>query len=987
MKKMASERKGGSVLLMVVGLLTMLAMLGGTFLIVSRLDAKQSEALAERGGAEALASGGVAKIVEALAADLHFGNGEAPYSESASGADGWPHYTDYASKATDAHLAPVEGAVVGNADTDGDGTNDADLSPTGVRTADGREYQMALRVPDLSRFICVSTAALPDLGLGDPPTRAVPALIDLYRFITPAVWSNASGTGLNNLRCGGPTRGAKSINDNLAMRVLSPVSPYIPFSIGDEPFLRWLKTPSSVESGRLYSAISSVPVATRRLLTTFPSERALLRSPAAGKPAFRVPLTQADALNSVEARETFYQAICRATGSDNGEGGGVVEHVETTIIDDGGAGFSTVENWGWDAVGYRGRAHCAKRSESGAKARWTFTATRHMEYEVSITWPPLSWSATNAVFRIYDGTAGSGQVLGQFTINQQNSPGGGGAHDGVTWQKLGGKYKISSNNLTVELSNEGADGYVSADAVRIFTRTYTTGVGNGSKQAAHLVANLWASMDGDTFALRQRKAYEFKPSEGDVQWSVYGVVEQPFITEAFATHTHASEDDKGDYKWACAIELMNPTGTAITLTDRYKLVIGDNEIALTGTIPAKGGKVVLYNFGKGASAGTVGESDFGFELATKGWYKLPAKDGDDDPIFTFLGSPTIHLVRRAQDKDIRVDWISSTDLDYSFTLSQVKNDGDGDETNKATEVTKDIRRDDSLGRARYSVAKYKSFGDDKLKDVNGVTTAAGSLPTNEVAMGFPIKLAGKLPYSIGDLADLYIVGPEADNDGQPTQDLPHALVPYATDNGRGRANALGQHASYTGKWDIYPNTIPWPCSLAEIIETVPTTMRDLDPGEPDIYENDQPRIYGRINISTANADVLRRLPWPATITFTKADGTPETCAVGALAAANGLITYREKHGGFLTPGEAAVALAEEYVDKSFPGYTEACITLYKAIAACIGVNSDTYAVNILVQLGANPSDDEKWHYVAVIDRSCCTAKADKPAVLLFTHVK
>ena len=55
---------------MVVGLLTMIAMLGGTLLVVAYLDAKQSEAFVSKVVAEHLAGGVVAEVAAALNEDV-----------------------------------------------------------------------------------------------------------------------------------------------------------------------------------------------------------------------------------------------------------------------------------------------------------------------------------------------------------------------------------------------------------------------------------------------------------------------------------------------------------------------------------------------------------------------------------------------------------------------------------------------------------------------------------------------------------------------------------------------------------------------------------------------------------------------------------------------------------------------------------------------------------------------------------------------------
>ena len=114
--------------------------------------------------------------------------------------------------------------------------------------------------------------------------------------------------------------------------------------------------------------------------------------------------------------------------------------------------------------------------------------------------------------------------------------------------------------------------------------------------------------------------------------------------------------------------------------------------------------------------------------------------------------------------------------------------------------------------------------------------------------------------------------------------------------------------------------------------------------------------------------------------------------------------------GFLTPGEIAIPLIDyfhglagwtDYGSKTSPqavavnsheDYHAERLQLYHRVANLVTVNSDTYSVNIVVKLKdpTRPFSEQwihEWRYVAVLDRSNCTNKDTKPAVLLFTRVK
>ncbi|MCP4377775.1 MAG: helix-hairpin-helix domain-containing protein, partial [bacterium] len=224
---------------------------------------------------------------------------------------------------------------------------------------------------------------------------------------------------------------------------------------------------------------------------------------------------------------------------------------------------------------------------------------------------------------------------------------------------------------------------------------------------------------------------------------------------------------------------------------------------------------------------------------------------------------------------------------------------------------------------------------------NAATIAAA------VKKNFRIKVPHSLLTGPGEISDLYLVGPILDN-GTPNE-LPRLLIAdYATgtNESRGRANSLVVNGTIAAG-DKFPRArgataIPWPLLLGEIVETVPMdTKREDSPN----------RVYGRININTASAEVLQRLPWPT--------------GVNAATAATAITTYRDAKGGFLTPGEVTLALdglvtpATETLDFNRD-------TIYAAISSCITVNSDIYAVTIRVQIGNSPtpSSNESWYYLA-----------------------
>jgi hypothetical protein len=223
-----ARRRRGTVLLLAVGLITIVAILGSTFLVTSLLDARQSEAMAVKFQAEPLARGMVERVRALLARDL-YANEFGPYGDaSMNQPQNWRKYTDYPSEddpgtsgageneevdpylsspwtpgiqsgASWPHLtrlpntskpngsavtrgdvtkvdpnAPSDAPYV---DTDGDGRKDALLLSTDVRDIDGNEYLVAVRITDLSGLFGIRDA---EIDPSPPPPFPVDQITKSY---------------------------------------------------------------------------------------------------------------------------------------------------------------------------------------------------------------------------------------------------------------------------------------------------------------------------------------------------------------------------------------------------------------------------------------------------------------------------------------------------------------------------------------------------------------------------------------------------------------------------------------------------------------------------------------------------------------------------------------------------------------------------------------------------------------------------------------
>ena len=530
------------------------------------------------------------------------------------------------------------------------------------------------------------------------------------------------------------------------------------------------------------------------------------------------------------------------------------------------------------------------------------------------------------------------------------------------------------------------------------------------RMSASFVANLWAYQGTGT-----TKAWAFQPASES--FIAYGLIQRLVITEAYAFHDPDLDNDgsdEGDYVWGCAIELMNPTGADINLST-YKLFGGPgmaaSGVALSGTVTANGGKIVLYNWGPEGSGAS--HTDAGFPASVDDWKQVTG--------MSFVGNPTIRLTQTLVDEattyTVPVDQVSAGDLGYNVP----------DVAAALEEERADIRRDDDSDRARYNVAAYKDFSSTghALGQVNDM--AADDLD-GEAIFSVPIVRRGSAIASIGECMLVYLTGPMVD--GTTSNGFP-VNVKTTTNT-----SPLFGNVRVRGRLDLHPANIaddgyspgdypdvPTAALLSEFFTLLPAddTRGDKLPF----------RVYGLININTATREVLSHLPWPTSFT---ANGT--TYNVTPAIVAEYVLAYRMKRmcllGGrpnyatgrsgasritglrtatgtpspadamcFLTPGELAVPLADYanflmgcttdaaiQTKLKTKDYVEARDAMYRAVANVVTVRSDVYAVNIRVQLGTPLQAPLRlWYYVAVVDRGNCLTREDIPAILLFSRVK
>ncbi len=507
--------------------------------------------------------------------------------------------------------------------------------------------------------------------------------------------------------------------------------------------------------------------------------------------------------------------------------------------------------------------------------------------------------------------------------------------------------------------------------------------------AASLTANLWAySSKGETDA-------PWKFTSGSV--TAWGLKQRLVITEAYASHKPESAPNADDHIAGFAIEVLNPTGETINLNE-YRIVVGSDEVDLPAKAIGAGKKAVLYSFVEGGSYTGINKNDREDDtgLDTTGWFEV------DNPKLRFDQSDAIQLFRG----EVIVDQVSGDDLEYAGT--DIRTD---------PEMTKCIRRDDNLDRARYNLAVYKAYTADKthrLGEDNNLTSE--DLKDTDALNSVPIVDVGNFGQnemrSLAEMARVYMTGPQKEGSthtpfSKKILSEDRAAVDFKDIPGRGRPSF------YPTDIAVQPNTyprVPLGCLMGEFF-----AMHEGDLTRTD----DDRRAYGLININTAPRAILENLPWPASVTM---EGTDYSISRSDVAQA--IIDYRlatrakyqvympdlrkeQAFEGFRTPGELAVPLAHYMSTRlgwdpsttdpagdaavrnlvQHPDFTTARDQLYNAVANLVTVRSDTFAAIIHVQVGEDVPAKNAWKYLAIIDRSNCNDSEDEPAVLVFTPLK
>ena len=516
--------------------------------------------------------------------------------------------------------------------------------------------------------------------------------------------------------------------------------------------------------------------------------------------------------------------------------------------------------------------------------------------------------------------------------------------------------------------------------------------------AGHFVANLWAYQSSGT----TDSPWEFNVP--GTSYTVYGLVQDLVITEAYARHIRASAVDADDWAWGYAIELMNPTKgpDPIDLSGYRVEKLGGSSVSLpSASIAANGGKVVLYSFGAGD--GRTASSFFGGTFGPE-WHNVSSVD------FSGSGTQAIYLVKALAD-GVPIDEILSTEVaGYSCP----------NKTSPVGSLEKDARRDDTMtNRARYNIGAYKPGSSHALGSPNGVgdgdlnATAKGAKYSAPIIRGGKDGTGGKLR-SIGELGRIYLQGPF--RVGTAMRAFPYVMTHGPS--GIGSKNMFD--TSYTGapgRLDYCPIKVSdqhgWGVG-GDDYPDIPVAWEEWFRGLAGDGEGDDlRRFYGLINVNTASLVALKLLPYPETITVAGASYDVDPAAVAqeiidyrdmkgsySTRASGASMTYlrdaaESKNKGFFAASEVAIPLAR-YAEKLMVAsrddprrkgtdFIDGRDAIYRAIANCITVQSDVFIVQIRILLDNPP--EYTWQFVEIVDRSGCEKASDRPVVRLFTEVQ
>ena len=335
--------KQGSALVMVVGLLAIIAMLGGTALILANLDRETTDSLAKASPATEVAPSILQRLVTELWKDLHLSSTvEGPYADADpdfiretydypypsdevdrflatptwyddGGTKRWRHLSkpscaaDLVANVVDVEVKKIADNTDENyVDTDGDGWCDAILFNSGLQDGNGGDIKVAVRVIDLSGLLNVNVANEPQAAAANAPMRTISLALAPF---------TSSPQTVHEYRTGTSTEDITQWYEGYVRRALSPLpltGYYVPFGVGDLLATTWLGiSPDFSETTRIRKAVGETFPGIRKYLTTWSVSRARIRKPIPGTAPLTVDQKFKADLNKADF-DTLFSAFYNA---------------------------------------------------------------------------------------------------------------------------------------------------------------------------------------------------------------------------------------------------------------------------------------------------------------------------------------------------------------------------------------------------------------------------------------------------------------------------------------------------------------------------------------------------------------------------------------------------------------------------------------------------------------------------------------------------
>ncbi|HWE38834.1 MAG TPA: S8 family serine peptidase [Isosphaeraceae bacterium] len=290
-----------------------------------------------------------------------------------------------------------------------------------------------------------------------------------------------------------------------------------------------------------------------------------------------------------------------------------------TIVDNGTAGYSETGTWNNWSTGYGGTLRYAGFGNGADTATWQVNNLAAGTYVVQTTWNGSRNHATNAPYRIYDGT----NLLQTVAVDQSQNPVGT-SYGGVAFEGLTTVH-VTSGTLKVVLS-DAANNYVVADAVRVAPAsssavdwngggvTGPSSVAAGSTFTVNRTYDIPAGLAPGPFTIRYYASTHASPGNpGDILLATEAVTSSSALTTGLhaGTSPSLSVPSGGSYNIFAVLDDGNSAAALpLTVTGGSSLIVdnGTAGYSETGTwynwSTGYGGTLRYAGFGNGADTAT-----------------------------------------------------------------------------------------------------------------------------------------------------------------------------------------------------------------------------------------------------------------------------------------------------------------------------------------------------------------------------------------------